>query len=303
MDDRKTIDVAVVRQLIRSQFPAWAGLRIEPVREAGWDHCTFRLGDEMSVRLPSAARYVAQVEKEQRFLPLLAPRLPLPVPVPLALGRPSPDYPWPWSVLCWIDGAAATPERSGNLEIFAAELAHFLRALHAIDATNAPAPGAHNFFRGGDLAVYDQETRAAIHELAAHLDVQQTVALWELALASTWHAAPVWIHGDVAPGNLLVRDGRLCGVIDFGACGAGDPACDLVIAWTLLSGASRAVFCRAMSFDRATWQRARGWALWKALITWAAHPHQPHTADCARMLIATLLAGGAEDVPQLGSAR
>jgi aminoglycoside phosphotransferase (APT) family kinase protein len=300
-DDRKAIDVAVVRQLIRSQFPAWAGLRIEPVREAGWDHCTFRLGDEMGVRLPSAARYVAQIEKEQRFLPLLAPRLPLPIPVPLALGMPGPDYPWPWSVRRWIDGAAATSERIGNLEIFAAELAHFLRSLHGMDATNAPAPGAHNFFRGGALAVYDQETRAAIDELADHLDVQRTIALWELALASTWHSAPVWIHGDVAPGNLLVREGRLCGVIDFGSCAAGDPACDLVIAWTLLSGPSRAAFRRAMSLDPATWQRARGWALWKALITWAAHPHEQLAADPARVLIARLLAS--ESQPQLGWAR
>ena len=230
----------------------------------------------MSVRLPSAARYALQVEKEQRWLPILAPQLPLPIPVPLAMGRPAEDYPWPWSVYRWIDGETATIERIADVRQFAVTLAEFLAALQAIDAGGGPAPGPHNFFRGGPPAYYDDETRQAIATLDGRIDSDAATEVWERALASAWQGPPVWVHGDVASGNLLVRDGRLSAVIDFGSSGVGDPACDLYIAWTFLEGESRDAFRAALPLDDATWQRGRGWTLWKALITLAAaHRHQP----------------------------
>jgi aminoglycoside phosphotransferase (APT) family kinase protein len=244
----------------------------------------------MSVRLPSAERYVAQVEKEHRWLPYLAPLLPLPIPVPLALGAPDGDYPWPWSVYRWLDGETASPDRVQDLRSFAIDLARFLTALQRIDATDGPLAGPHNFFRGGALATYDGQTRKAIEALDDELDTDAVTAVWETALASTWSRAPVWIHGDVATGNLLVEKGSLCAVIDFGSCGIGDPACDLAIAWTLFGGESREALRAALPLDRATWARGRGWALWKALITWAARIDDSLEAPRARRIIDEVLA-------------
>ncbi|MCP3904863.1 MAG: aminoglycoside phosphotransferase family protein [Planctomycetes bacterium] len=268
-DDRVEIDAGLAGRLIADQFPQWADLPLRPVEPNGWDNRTFRLGDEMTVRLPSADRYVAQVAKEQRWLPRLATRLPLPIPVPLAMGAPAEEYPWPWSVYRWIDGETATAERVDDMAEFATALAEFLAALQRIEPDGGPAPGRHNFFRGGPPATYDEETRDAISVLHGEIDVDAVTAVWNAALDATRHGPPVWLHGDVAASNLLVRDGRLCAVIDFGCTGVGDPACDLAIAWTLFAGESREAFRAAMKVDDATWARGRGWALWKALITLA----------------------------------
>ena len=269
-DGRGGIDADLVRRLVRSQFPQWGDLPIVPVEVDGWDNRTFHLGDDMTVRLPSAAGYAASVEKEQRFLPLLAPHLPLPIPVPLAKGKPGEGYPFHWSINRWLHGETASLERIADLRVFAADLAGFLVALQSVDARGGPPAGAHSFFRGGSLATYDEETRRSIDALAGRIDGVRARAVWEVALATTWTRDPVWFHGDVAAGNLLVEDGRLVAVIDFGTSGVGDPACDLVIAWTMFSGASRDSFRRALPLDAGTWARARGWAFWKALITMAA---------------------------------
>lgn len=269
MSDGEThvqIDSALVTRLIARQFPHWSHHAVTAVVPGGWDNRTFRLGDRMSVRLPSQAGYTAQVEKEHRWLPYLAPRLPLPIPTPIAKGAPSHDYPWPWSVYGWLEGSPAKLEDVGDIDGFARALAGFLRALHRVDAQAGPPPGAHNFFRGGPLATYDQETRDAIVALDGRVDAVAATAVWEAALASTWEEAAVWVHGDVAPGNLLLRDGQLAAVIDFGCCGVGDPACDLTMAWTFFLGAGRDAFREAIALDEATWARARGWALWKVLI-------------------------------------
>ena len=259
------IDVSLVRQLVASQFPDWAHLPIERVEPNGWDNRTFRLGSEMSVRLPSHQRYAAQVEKEQEWLPRLGPLLPLAVPTPLARGVPGHGYPWPWSVYGWLDGDTADVGQIDDLNAFASELARFLRALHQIDPTGGPAPGLHNFFRGGSLDVYDAETRDAIAALEGQVDSDSVTEVWEAALEASWHGDPVWLHGDLAASNLLVRDGGLSAVIDFGCSGVGDPACDLVISWTFLSGPSREAFRSELSLDEGAWARARGWALWKAI--------------------------------------
>lgn len=269
---RPNIDVALVAGLVAQQFPQWAGLPIRPVASDGWDNRTFHLGERMTVRLPSAASYALQVEKEQHWLPKLAPLLPLPIPAPLALGVPTDIYPWHWSIYQWREGESATIERIADLPQFATALAQFLSALQRIDAAGGPPAGAHNFFRGGPVAVYDAETRQAIEVLGSSIDTRTVTAVWDRALASPWLGPPVWFHGDVAAGNLLVKDGRLSAVIDFGTSGVGDPACDLAIAWTLFDGESRAAFRKQLPLDAATWARGRGWALWKALIVSAQLP-------------------------------
>ncbi|MER9437730.1 aminoglycoside phosphotransferase family protein [Mesorhizobium sp. M0618] len=267
MVSKPNIDIALVSRLIATQFPKWKDFAIRPVASGGWDNRPFHLGDEMTVRLPSAGAYSLQVEKEHRWLPRLAPLLPLPIPVPLAMGVAAEDYPWHWSVYRWIEGETAERERIASLPQFATDLAAFLVTLQRIDATGGPAPGQHNFFRGGALSVYDGEARQAIAALDGKIDTDAASAVWEAALAAQWHGAPVWFHGDVSWGNLLVRQGRLSAVIDFGTSGVGDPACDLAIAWTLLEGKSREAFRAGLPADGAMWARGRGWTLWKALIT------------------------------------
>jgi aminoglycoside phosphotransferase (APT) family kinase protein len=285
------IDVALVTRLIASQFPQWADLPITPAEPNGWDNRTFRLGADMSVRLPSAARYAAQVEKEHRWLPVLAPQLPLPIPVPLAVGVPAEGYPWHWSVYRWLDGAPASTARVDDLTELAMTLAHFLTSLQQIDPSGGPPPGAHNFFRGGPVETYDAETRDAIAKVRDQIPAERATAVWENALAATWRGKPVWVHGDVAASNLLLRNGHLSAVIDFGSSGVGDPACDVTIAWTLFSGASREAFRAALPVDAATWARGRGWALWKALTTFAGNLNiNPREAEAAGRVINDVLA-------------
>ena len=169
-DDRVAVTPELVRRLVATQFPRWAHLPVRPVAPGGWDNRTFRLGEDMKVRLPSAARYAAQAEKEHRWLPRLAPRLPLPIPEPLALGAPGEGFPWTWSVQRWLGGATAAHDRVGDASRFAADLAGFLRALWRIPAADGPAAGPHSFFRGGSLAVYDAETRACLAALGDAVD-------------------------------------------------------------------------------------------------------------------------------------
>jgi aminoglycoside phosphotransferase (APT) family kinase protein len=211
----RVIDESLARRLIDSQFPQWSHLAITAFELDGWDNRSFRLGSELTIRLPSGNWYAEQVDKEQRWLPVLAPQLPLPIPSPVARGAPDAEFSHPWSVYRWLEGEPASSGRIGDLDAFATTLAGFLNALARIDATGGPAPG----------------------------------------------------HGDVAAGNLLVRDGRLAAVLDFGSSGVGDPACDTVIAWTFLSASSRDRFRAQLDVDSGTWSRGRGWALGKALIT------------------------------------
>lgn len=282
------IDVSLVRRLL-VQFPQWADLPVKRVEFDGWDNTTFRLGEDLSVRLPSAQAYAGQVEKEHRWLPRLAPLLPLPIPVPLAMGVPANGYPWHWSVYRWLEGENATIKSIADLQQFATTLAQFLAALQRIDPADGPPPGQHNFFRGGPLTTYDSETRDAIATLRGRIDADAVTAVWEAALRATWHGPPVWLHGDVSAGNLLVENGRLNAVIDFGCTAVGDPACDLTIAWTLFSGESRDAFREALPLDRATWARGRGWALWKGLITLVKHTTNPTKARNARGVIDEVL--------------
>ncbi|RAS67029.1 aminoglycoside phosphotransferase (APT) family kinase protein [Lentzea atacamensis] len=268
-DGRAGIDAALVKRLIAAQFPRWSDLAVIPVEVDGWDNRTYRLGDDMTVRLPTAAGYVPAVAKENHWLPRLAPALPVTVPVVLATGVPGEGYPFPWSVRGWVPGRTADPDHIDDLSQFAISVAEFLRALQRCDTADGPLAGAHSFYRGAPPAHYDEETRRCLAELDGRVDTARAAAVWEAALAAQHSGEPVWFHGDIASGNLLVADGKLTAVIDFGTCGVGDPACDLVIAWTMFSGDSRRAFRDAVDLDDGTWARARGWALWKALLTLA----------------------------------
>ncbi|HEY2795303.1 MAG TPA: aminoglycoside phosphotransferase family protein [Micromonosporaceae bacterium] len=267
--ERILVDATLVGRLIATQFPQWAALPVAPVAAQGWDNQTFRLGDTMLVRLPTAAEYALAVAKEQRWLPVLAPHLPLPVPVPLGQGRPDDGFPHPWSVYRWIDGAPATAASIADPGAFALALADFLSALQRVDPAGGPEPGVHNWFRGGPLQTWNAQMLEAIEDLGDSALRDDILRVWSEALDAEWDGRAVWVHGDIAAGNLLVEDGALSAVIDFGTCGVGDPACDLAIAWTLLTGSSRAAFRDRLRVAPAMWARGRGWALWKATVAYA----------------------------------
>lgn len=282
----KQLDIALVLRLVATQFPEWKDLPIRPVASSGWDNRTFHLGEHMVMRMPSAAEYAAQVEKEHRWLPKLAPLLPLPIPVPLAIGEPAEGYPWKWSIYRWLEGNPAASAPIADLSDFAKSLAQFLLALQRIDPTGGPLPGPHSFYRGGELKIYDSETRKAIAALKDKVDADAAIEVWEKALATSWQHSPVWVHGDISPGNLLVQEGSLCAVIDFGQLAIGDPACDLAIAWTFFRDESREVFRTMLPLDAETWARGRAWALWKALIVAAGftNPNNAEALQCWRII-------------------
>ncbi|WP_328477768.1 aminoglycoside phosphotransferase family protein [Actinoplanes sp. NBC_00393] len=267
-DGRAGIDVGLVRRLIAAQFPRWRDLPVTPVAVDGWDNRTYRLGDDMTVRLPTAPGYVPAVAKENECLPRLAPQLPVAIPRVLAAGIPGEGYPYPWSVRAWLPGETAAAGRIDDLAAFARSVAGFIRALQRCDPAGGPPAGEHSWFRGASLAQYDAETRRCLTALNGHIDTALAAEVWQAALAADWLGPPVWFHGDIAAGNLLIAGGKLTAVIDFGTSGVGDPACDLVIAWTMFGEAdgSRAAFREAVAQDAGTWARARGWALWKAML-------------------------------------
>jgi len=260
------ITVDVVSCLIAEQFPQWADLPIRPVALDGWDNTTFRLGNTMSVRLPSHKMYVPQIDKEHRWLPTLARHLPLPIPTPIAKGEPGCGFPAPWSIYGWLEGEPAALVGVRDRDRLADDLASFIRALQRASTEEGPPAGPHSFNRGGPVTAWDEQTRATIDQLVGQIDVEGAVAVWEAATTMAWRGPDVWVHGDVTGSNLLMRDDRLCGVIDFGCSAVGDPACDLTAAWTMFDGSSRCRFVEGVDCDEGTWARARGWALWKALI-------------------------------------
>lgn len=264
---KEGITPQLVECLVAEQFPRWSHLPVVPVELDGNDNTTFRLGEGLSARLPSADAYVAQVEKEHEWLPRLAPFLPFPIPEPLARGEPGCGFQRPWSVYRWLGGTIAKVDRIGDLPGFAADLAAFLSALYRIDPAGGPTPGAHSFLRGGPVEALNTDVRSALAALTGQIDTHVVTAVWEAALDAAWPGPDVWVHGDVTGTNLLVADGKLAAVIDFGCCAVGDPACDLAITWTLFHGESRRTFRDRLDLDEGTWSRGRGWALWKALNT------------------------------------
>ena len=272
--DEVSVDDALVRRLVADQHPTWGDLAVRRISSTGTDHAVFRLGDDLVIRLPRVEWAEQQVARELAWLPALAARLPVDVPVPVAVGEPDHGYPFRWLVSPWVPGhdllaGLAGGGGDGDWVPLARDLAGFLCSLQAIDADGAPVPGK----RGRDLARHDQVVRAGIARLADELDAAQAVTVWEAALAAEpWPGPPVWVHGDLLPGNLLIADGRLSGVIDWSATGAGDPACELMVAWSLPADARAQLRADLdidididIDIDDATWARARGWVIEQAV--------------------------------------
>jgi aminoglycoside phosphotransferase (APT) family kinase protein len=290
--DEVETSIPMLRSLLGKQFPHWADLPMEAVPSAGTDNALYRLGEDLVVRMPRIHWAAGQVEKEHLWLAKLAPFLPLAIPLPLAQGSPGEGYPWNWSVCQWLEGETAAVDRLTDPGQAALRLAEFICALQRIDPTGGPPPGPDNSFRGVALAARDAQARAAIDALQGIIDTAAAAAAWEAALrVPAWAGPPVWIHGDLQPGNLLAQSGQLSAVIDFGCLGVGDPACDMIAAWNFFSAADRAVFRAALPVDNATWARGRGWALSIGLIALPYYQHtNPVLASIARRTIAEVLA-------------
>ena len=262
-DGQVATSVDLVRSLVAEQMPGWSGLPITPLAAFGTDHALYRLGPDLLVRLPIIDWAVDQVASDWRWMPALARGLPVALPRPVALGVAGHGYPFPWLVVEWLPGR--TPVEGEVSDELARDLAVFVRALHDLDTTGGPVQGPGD--RGGSLAVRDQATRVALAEAGEAVDVRRALAVWDDALdADPWDGQPVWIHGDLLAGNLLEQEGRLAGVIDFGALGLGDPAVDLTPAWGLLDGTGRRAFRDGLAYDDHAWRRSRGWALTTAVM-------------------------------------
>lgn len=264
MTNKITLELA--KKIIAAQFPEYTDLAVTEVAQQGHDNRTYRIGDDMLIRMPTTESYAHKVPIEQELLPKLAKHLSTPIPAPIKMGTPSDDYPYPFSIYRWLDGKSTNQVTLDDhaLEKIASMLATFLKKLQAITDVKGPAPGQHNWWRGDHVSVYDKNAREQIASLAGTIDKHSALDCWESACASKWDKEPVWIHGDFAVGNILIKDNELSGVIDFGGTAMGDPACDLVIAWTYLTGKARDIFMREMNLDDNTWARGRAWALWKA---------------------------------------
>lgn len=289
--DEVETDAGLVRRLLAGQFPQWAGLPVEPVVSYGTDHDIYRLGDGFAVRMPRIAWATGQATKEARWLPVLAPHLPLAVPVPVAMGRPAEGYPFEWSVYEWLPGANANGTLT-DLERAAVDLAGFVTALRRVD-TSGGFPRRRGG-RGAPLAENDEQVRRSIAELGDRVDGTAVLRSWEESLDAAPHEGrEVWVHGDLLPGNLLVVDGRLSAVIDFGALNVGDPACDLQPAWNVFAGTNRQRFRAELGVDDAAWLRGRGWALCQAVVAlpyyWDTNPGMIRQASHA---LAEVLADG-----------
>ena len=268
-DDELEIDPGLVRRLVDDQFPAWSGLPLRRVEPSGTDNAIFRLGDELAVRLPRRDGPTERQSKELEWLPRLAPLLPVAIPVPVVQGGPGRGYPWFWEIHTWVDGATVPV---GGIDAIQAarDLAALVAALQRIDPQDAPAG------RGVPLAQLD----ASFGHWLDRFDGDPRVAhAWKRALAAPpWGGPPVWHHGDLDARNWLVRDGRIGGVIDWGAMGVGDPACDVMVAWKLHSAAARDAFRVALPVDDATWERARGWVVWQAVAALAYYTPENNPA-------------------------
>ncbi len=259
------LTVSLVRVLLAEQHPDLAGLPVRLVAH-GWDNATFRLGDALAIRLPRRAAAAQLVEHEQRWLPTIAALLPVAVPAPVRVGLPSTRYRWSWSVVPWLDGQTAAAQPVAGRTAWATALADTLTALHVPAPDDAPA----NLFRGGPVASRGDAVAERI--AAGHLDAiapdarSRARGLWAAAVtAPRWDAAPVWLHGDPHPANLLQRGGTLAALLDFGDLTSGDPACDLATAWLTFDAPGRAAFRaqvdRSRPADPGRWLRAAGWAL------------------------------------------
>ncbi len=273
--DEVDIDTALAQRLVAEQLPEHARLPLHRVASGGTEHAVFRLGDDLALRMPMTPGAVTGLLKEVRWLATLAPHLSLDVPEVVAMGEPAEDYPFPWAVVCWLPGEDAVSGRLTSLHETAVRLGRFVAELQGIDMIDAPAPGSEGFSRGLPLARADTAVRRVLPQCEGMIDVRRVVAAWDDALAApVWDGRPVWLHADLIPPNLLVRDGNLAGVLDFGAMATGDPAYDVTPAWHLLDRDSRPEFLEIVGADDATCRRARGIVVSYAVF---ALPYYLHT--------------------------
>ncbi|HVQ87181.1 MAG TPA: aminoglycoside phosphotransferase family protein [Actinomycetes bacterium] len=286
--DEFDIDAELVRRLIAGQFAEWADLPIDRVEPAGTDNAVYRLGANLAVRLPRIESASDSPVAEHRWLPKLAPLLPLAIPEPIALGEPTDEYPWNWTVCRWLEGETAMIDRITDPHQAALDLAAFIAALERIDPAGGPPPDG----RGGPIAERDEWMHQAMATLGDSIEVGAVTAIWELALeVPEWTDSPVWIHGDLDSRNMLVQRGRFSGVLDFGTMAVGDPACDVMVAWKLLPASARGTLRSALSVDDATWARARGWVLSQSLIALAYYTMETNPTlftECERWLVEVL---------------
>lgn len=288
--DEPHLDVALVQRLVAAQFPQHAHLRIERFDSPGTTNAIFRMGPDLMARLPRRASGVDDLRKSFAWLPRLAPHLPVRVSVPLARGTPGEGYPWPWSLVAWLDGENRERGDLPDPVQAARDVAAFLTALRGIDATSGPRATAVGL-RSAPLSDTDAQMRRCIANLPEDVDREAVASVWRDALRlPAWDRAPVWSHGDVMPDNLLWRDGRLCAVIDFGSLAVGDPACDLMIAWSLFDGEGRRALREALAADEALWLRGRAQALAQAVIYIPYYLHtRPRGVAAARAIIEAVL--------------
>ena len=286
-DGEVNIDAGLVGRLVAAQFPELAGLPVSAVRSTGTVNALYRLGDHLCVRLPRVRSWAKSLEREWHWLPRLAPHLSLGVPEPVARGHPASRYPFPWAIYRWIDGQPYADELVEDERQAAADLARFVAELRTID----PVAGAPRAGRR-PLRELDAATRAAIDSLPNVIGRDAATAAWECALrAPAWHGTPVWIHTDLLRSNLLVAGGRLSAVIDFGAAGIGDPAADVIAAWSVFGRAGRETFRAALGVDDGTWNRARGFALHQAAMIIPYYPEtNPGFVTLARRTVDEVLA-------------
>lgn len=267
-----TVTLNLAHKLIATQFPQWQLLPIIPVNSSGTDHALFKLGNTMVIRLPKTENAAQQIDKELVWLPQLASCIPYALPTPLAQGNPTQEFSFSWSIYQWLNGKTAftVTTKAINYTRLAVDLAQFITSLRKVSIANAPLSQ-----RGGPLLSRDAETRRALPYFCGIIDVQKATALWEESLAAAqWRDNFQWVHGDLHPENILIDNGNLSAIIDFGLAGIGDPACDCMAAWTILSAKTRSIFRNTLNVDQATWIRGRGWALTFGLV---AYPYYKKT--------------------------
>jgi len=250
----------LARRLVDGQFPAYRELPLRRLPPIGTDHQLFRLGEELLVRLPRIDWAADQAHSDWTWLPRLAPHLPLMVPVPVRLGEPAHGYPFAWTIVPWIEGENPTGDNVDRTAC-ARDLGGFVRALRAIDSTDGPVKTGSS--RGVPLAQCDDWVRDWTAKAGGRIDQRAVLEVWEDALgAPPWLHEPVWLAGDVQPGNVIVRGGRTVAVIDFGALGLGDPAVELMPCWSWFTDPdSRTAYRDAVGLGEDAWRRGRGWAL------------------------------------------
>lgn len=260
------LDLTTIQKIISIQYPKYASFEIRNVVKSGHDNQTFHLGNEYSLRFPSAYDYSSQVLKEHQFCKKLQESISYRITEPIELGQPSDLFPYHFSINSWIDGESMNEFNVKDKNQLAYDLAQFLNELKQCDPHLGPLPGPHNFYRGGNLSTYHEETIQAIKE-CDDFDQTECLKIWHTGLNSDFKGPNTWIHGDLEKDNLLIKDDRLYAVIDFGNMGIGDPACDYVMAWTYFNIESRQIFLQAFGINQAMINRAKAWALWKAIIS------------------------------------